>query len=173
MPDAAPANRRGVAGAAETLITTWALLGGLLLVAVIALNVLSVVGAVVWKPFPGDFEVTQVGVAVAAFAFLPYCQITRANVTADIFTMGASPAWIARFRLAASCAALVFALLLFWRMSAGMSDQREYGYTTAILQFPVWLAFVPILISLVLLALASLVTLLEDARGARAERTDG
>ena len=46
-------------------------------------------------------------------------------------------------------------------------DQRTYGYTTAILQVPVWWAFVPILFSLVLLALASLVTLIENGRVVR------
>jgi TRAP-type C4-dicarboxylate transport system permease small subunit len=156
----------GPARLGRALITLWALFGGVLLVAVIAMNVVSVIGAALWKPFPGDFEMTQVGVAVAAFAFLPYCQLTRANVTADIFTMGASAHWVSRFRLAASLVALLFAALLFWRMSAGMADQRDYGYTTAIMAFPVWLAFVPILVSLALLALASVMTLIEDARGA-------
>ena len=38
------------------------------------------------KPFPGDFEIVKHGVAIAAFAFLPYCQLSHANVTVDIFT---------------------------------------------------------------------------------------
>lgn len=167
MPDSALAGRRGGAALVAHLVTVWALIGGVVLLAVVAMNVASVIGGVVWKPFPGDFEMTQVGVVVAAFAFLPWCQLTRANVSADIFTMRASPAWIARLRLAASVVALLFAALLFWRMSEGMADQRQYGYTTTILQFPVWLAFLPILVSLALLALASLVTLIEDAGGAR------
>ncbi|SIO54241.1 Tripartite ATP-independent transporter, DctQ component [Rhodovulum sp. ES.010] len=167
MMEAAFAGRSGPAALVAGLVTGWALLGGLVLLAVVAMNVASVIGGVAWKPFPGDFEMTQVGVAVAAFAFLPWCQITRANVSADIFTMGASPRWIARLRLVASAVALLFAALLVWRMSEGMADQRQYGYTTTILQFPVWLAFLPILVSLVLLVLASAVTLAEDARAAR------
>lgn len=173
MSEARQARRRGAARVAAALITGWALLGGAVLGAVIAMNVLSVVGGVVWKPFPGDFEMTQVGVAVAAFAFLPYCQLTRANVSADIFTTGASPVWVARLQLAASLIALLFAGLLLWRMSAGLADQRAYGTTTTILQFPVWIAFVPVLVSLGLLALAALVTLVEDARGARAGQARG
>ncbi|TCP44118.1 TRAP transporter small permease [Rhodovulum marinum] len=173
MAEGALAGRRGFAALVAALATGWALLGGAVLIAVIAMNVASVIGGVVWKSFPGDFEMTQVGVAVAAFAFLPWCQITRANVSADIFTMGASPAWVARLRLAASVVALVFAGLLLWRMSAGMADQRQYGYTTTILQFPVWIAFLPVLVSLALLALASLVTLIEDARGAARGGADG
>ena len=60
--------------------------------------------------------------------------------------------------------AFAFAVLLLWRMSAGMVSQREYGYTTAILSFPVWLGFVPILISLALLAVAAVITLGEKFR---------
>lgn len=135
-----------------------------MLLAVILMNVISIVGALFGRPFPGDFEMTEVGVAVAAFSFLPFCQITGANVTADIFTSRASPRVIASTRLVASIVALLFALLLLWRMYLGMLDQRTYGYTTAILQFPIWQAFLPILVSLALLALASLTTMIENFR---------
>jgi TRAP-type C4-dicarboxylate transport system permease small subunit len=64
----------------------------------------------------------------------------------------------------ASIVALGFSLLLLWRMFNGMLDQKAYGYTTTILQFPHWLAFIPILISLALLAIASLITLVDAAR---------
>jgi TRAP-type C4-dicarboxylate transport system permease small subunit len=157
-------NRSGLARAVAILVTWWALSGGLLLLAVVAVNTLSVLGAVVWRPFPGDFELTEVGVAVAAFMFLPYTQIVDANVTADIFTARAPPRWVALFKLAASAVALAFACLMVWRNYAGMLDQRQYGYTTAILQFPTWLAFIPIVASLALLVLAAAVTLMESGR---------
>lgn len=168
MPGPDRDGRAGPFGLARFVITAWALLGGVVLAAVVLVNVVSVAGAIVWKPFPGDFEMTEVGVAVAAFAFLPYCQLTGANVTADIFTSGASPRWIAAFSLLASVVALGFSLLLLWRMYLGMLDQKAYGYTTAILQFPHWVAFLPILASLALLAVASLITLLEGAREMKA-----
>lgn len=151
----------GLFGPARSVITGWALLGGLLLLGVVLINVFSVVGAVFWQPFPGDFELTEVGIAVAAFSFLPYCQLTGANVTADIFTSRASPRWVAGFSLLASIVALGFSLLLVSRMYLGMLDQKAYGYTTTILQFPQWIAFIPILISLALLAVAALITLIE------------
>lgn len=156
--------RSGLIGAADRLIHGWAIVGGLILLAVVLVNVLSVLGGIFWRPFPGDFELTEMGVAVAAFAFLPFCQVTYANVTADIFTARASERWVAVFRLAASVVALLFAVLLLWRMYAGMGDQRTYGYTTAILQIPSWLAYLPILFSLALLAVAALITLIENAR---------
>ena len=102
------------------------------------------------------------GIAIAAFAFLPYCQITGGNVTADIFTARASQFWVSVFALAASIVALLFGLLLLYSMYGGMLSQRQYNYTTAILQIPIWWAYLPCLFSLVLLAVASLITLLDN-----------
>lgn len=163
-PSAAGLRRTGLPGAVERLSTLWAMLGGAVLTAVVAVNVLSVLGGLFGAPFPGDFELTEIGVAVAAFAFLPYCQMTGANVTADIFTAGAGPRWVALFTLLAALAAFGVSLLLLWRMQAGMADQRDYGYTTAILQVPLWWGFLPVLASLALLALAAAVTLWEAAQ---------
>lgn len=144
----------------HALITAWAIIGGFLLLVVVCINVISVTGAaLINNPFPGDFELTEVGVCVAAFCFLPYCQLTGSNVTADIFTVNASPRWLSIFAFFGSLAALLFSLLLAWRMYAGMLDQKTYDYTTAILQFPHWIAYLPILFSLGLLSLASLLTL--------------
>lgn len=167
MPDATEMCRTGWTGAAVCLITGWAILGGVVLLLVVAMNVASVIGGLVWKPFPGDFEMTQVGIAVAVFSFLPYCQITETNVTADIFTQKASRRTILLLRLLTALIALIFAGLLLWRMHGGLLNQRDYGYTTTILQFPIWTAFVPILFSLFLLALAALVSLTNLSRALR------
>jgi len=156
--------RTGLSGAVAFLATLWALLGGLVLLCVVAMNVVSVIGGIVWVPFPGDFEMTQMGVAVAVFAFLPYTQITGGNVTADIFTARAGRRTVAGLTGLASLVALAFSLVLLWRMYDGMLDQKTYAYTTTILQFPVWLAFLPILVSLALLALTALVTFIENSR---------
>ncbi len=158
--------RRGGARLVERLVTWWALVGGAVLLALIAMSVWSVLGGVLLgAPFAGDFELMQMGIAIAAFAFLPYSQLTGANVTADIFTMRASPRAVAWMAVGGAAVALGFSLLLLWRMSAGLEDYRRYEETTTILQIPHWIAFVPILASLVLLAAASLVTLAESLRG--------
>ncbi|MGI9485375.1 MAG: TRAP transporter small permease [Geminicoccaceae bacterium] len=149
---------------ARRVIHGWALIGGGLLLAVVLMNVASVIGGVVWRPFPGDFELTEIGVAVAAFAFFPYCQLENANVTADIFTARASPATLKVFKRLAAIIALAFSLILLWCMFLGMLSQQQYGYTTAILQFPIWLAFLPILLSLILLAIAAVITLLDSGK---------
>jgi len=159
---------RGVAilGAARAAIALWALGGGAVLVGIVLLTAYSAAGNLLFaRPLPGDFEIAEVGVAVAAFAFLPYCQLTRANVSADIFTAGAGRRTRAALSLVASLVALAFALVLLWRMSEGLADYRQYVEVTPIIGFPIWIAFVPILISLVLLAIAALLTAGEDLAG--------
>lgn len=157
-----PGRGARLVGLARQAISAWAFTGGAILLAVVLINVISVAGAVVWKPFPGDFELTEIGVAVAAFAFLPYCQLTGANVTADIFTSWASDRSVGLFSALGAFVAFGFSLLLASRMYYGMLDQKAYGYTTAILQFPHWIAFIPILVSLALLAVASVLTMIEN-----------
>ena len=158
----AGAERDGRFGPARSQITAWALLGGLVLVGVVLVNAWSILaGAIVNKPFPGDFELTEMGAAVAAFCFLPYCQLVGANVSADIFTMRAGPRTVALMSVLAAIIAVVFAAILLWRMSAGLLDYREYEQFTGILEIPIWWAFVPALVSLALLVLASVITLVE------------
>lgn len=145
----------------RSLVLYWALGGGLLLFLVVFLNTFSVVGGIVGNPIPGDFELTEMGVAIAVFAFLPYCQLTNANVTADIFTSRASPKWIALFGLISALVALAFSLLLFWCMSHGMVDRYNYQYTSAILLIPMWIPYIPVLFSWILLFLAAIISVKE------------
>jgi TRAP-type C4-dicarboxylate transport system permease small subunit len=160
-----PAGRRGPAGLVERLTRFWALAGGAVVLAVVAVN-LAEVATVATRPltgwrFTGAVELTEMGVAVAGFAFLPWCQIAGANVAADIFTARAGRRLLAALRLAAAAVALGFALLMLWRMGLGAADQRAFGTSTAILALPLWWAYWAILPSLVLWVLAGLVTLAE------------
>src|SRR5262245_48503609 len=63
-----------------------AMLGGLLLLAIATLVVVSVVGRKFYDtPVNGDFELVQMGTAVAVFSFLSYCQARRGNIVVDTF----------------------------------------------------------------------------------------
>ncbi len=158
--------RAGPIGLARRIIEGWALLGGALLLAIVLMNTWSVISlSALGFPVPGDFEMVQMGVAIAAFSFLPYCQLTGTNVTADIFTSRASPRWVALFALLAALVAVAFSVLLIWRMSDGLASYLEYEEVTTILNIPLWTAFPPILISLALLIVASAITVGQALRG--------
>ena len=105
--------RTGPAALIARAAAFWAILGGFLLLAVVAVNAASVLGGLFGTSFSGDFELTEMGVAIAVFAFLPYCQLTDANVTAAIFTARASPRVVAGLRALASLVAFGFARFRF------------------------------------------------------------
>lgn len=165
MADVSAKAGAGPAGPVHRLIEWWALLGGAVLLGIALLTAWSTAtGFIFGKPLPGDFELTQILVAVAVFSFLPYCQLTDANVTADLFTAGAGPRTVAALRLLAALLALGISVLLTWRTWAGMLDYRQFVETTAILKIPIWTAYVPAVASLVLLVLACAIMLVKNAR---------
>lgn len=168
MADTGNAERTGLFGLVHRIVEIWALLGGVMLILLTLVNVWSVFSDVAFNaPLLGDVELVELGVAMAAFSFLPYCQLHDANVTADIFTAGASRFWVSVFALIAAVVALGFSLLLLWRMWLGMGDYMTYEETTATLQIPIWVAFPPILFSLALLAVSAAVSLVDSLRGFR------
>ncbi|MEQ9812636.1 MAG: TRAP transporter small permease [Azospirillaceae bacterium] len=163
--------RAGLIGLAHRICEIWALLGGLVLMALVLMNAYSLVAGVLFHaPFAGEYEMVEVGVAIAAFAFLPYCQIEGAHVSADIFTARASRRTVALLMLLGAIVAFLVALLLLWRMYFGLEGYIRYEERTAIMGFPIWIAFLPILVSLALWAVAALVTVVESASEAAAGR---
>jgi TRAP-type C4-dicarboxylate transport system permease small subunit len=168
MAENGASSRAGPVAFARRVVEWWALAGGIVLLGVALMTAWSAAtGWAFGKPLPGDFELTEIFVAVAVFAFLPYCQLTDANVTADLFTARAGPRALAAFGLFAALLALAIALLLTWRTWAGLVDYRRYVETTAILKIPIWTAYVPSLASLGLLVLACLISLFDAWRALR------
>ncbi|ETX27663.1 C4-dicarboxylate ABC transporter permease [Roseivivax isoporae LMG 25204] len=157
-----------------------AILGGVVLTALVALTCLSVLGrglntlghsdvlttiapglasALIGTgvgPITGDFELVEAGVAFAIFAFLPICQLYSAHATVDVFT-GMMPARLNRGIVAFWDVVLAAVLVLIaWRLWFGMTDKLRYGETTFLLQFPVWWAYAVSLVGAVVAALVGL-----------------
>jgi TRAP-type C4-dicarboxylate transport system permease small subunit len=73
--------------AARWISDRLALAGGALLLSMAALVSLSVL--LRWltsQGLPGDFELLQMGLALAVFAFMPLCQLRGGNLFVDTFT---------------------------------------------------------------------------------------
>ncbi len=153
----------GLINSTRQFIRLWALFGGFILIGIILMTAYSAtLNLLLNTPVAGDFEIVEMGVAIAVFCFLPLCQLEKANVSVDLFTMKAGSKSVALMSILASTLAVCIASLLLWRMSLGMLDYREYEEYTAILSIPIWIAFPPILFSLFLLILASLITTVES-----------
>lgn len=105
-------------------------------------------------PVNGDFELIEVGVAFAIFAFLPLCQITSGHAAVDVFTDRLPEG---TNRLLRAVWDLVFAavlILITVQLYAGMMSKMRTGQTSFLLEFPIWWGYA---LSLVGAAVAALV----------------
>lgn len=140
-----------------SLCAALAILGGLLLLALALMTCVSIAGRLLFSaPVPGDFELIEVGCAIAVFAFLPYCQITGGNVAVEVFIRHAAPRFRAVTALAGNAAFAAIAALLTWRGALGGFDLYRYEESTMVLGLPLWCGFVPATFCLAVLTLACL-----------------
>lgn len=134
-----------ISAAVEGLARGLALLGGLALVAVTGLTVVSIAGRALTRhglgPIPGDFELVEALTAFAVFAFLPWCQLRRGHATVDVFTRALPERANRAIDLAAELLMTLVVALIAWRLWHGMGDKLRYHETTFILQFPLWWSF--------------------------------
>ena len=163
----------GLISSIKKVVLHWTYCGGVVLSLVVLLNTYSALAGYFFaSPFPGDVELTRMGVAVAAFTFLPYCQLTFGNVSVAFFTTYASARTILLFSRINSAIAFTFSLILLWRMSQGLVEYSELLVTSATMNIPLWYVFIPIVISILLLLLACLVTFIRpEAHQAKSETT--
>lgn len=143
-----------------TLARAMAILGGIVLSALILLTCLSVLGRGIntflhWSlietympglsksllatgvgPILGDYEIVEAGIAFAIFAFMPLCQITAGHATVDLFTQNL-PNVVNRVLTAVI--EIIFAavlILISLRLYEGMLSKIRYNETTLLLQLP-------------------------------------
>ena len=154
----------------DAVAETVALIGGVLLIAVATMVVVSVtlrsdlVGA---AGVPGDFELVQMATAVAAFCFLPLCQLRRGNIFVDTFTMklpqrwrdGLDALWDVVYGLAMA--------LIAWRLSVGARSAFASGENTMVLQLP---SYLPIALCAVLAGFVALAAFVSASRLLRQPR---
>ncbi|MCF1505757.1 TRAP transporter small permease [Afifella sp. H1R] len=144
------------------LCAALAILGGLVLVVLTVMTVLSIAGRALVPlglgPVPGDFELVEAGVAFAVFSFLPWCQFRRGHVTVDLLAERFGPRGMAACALASNLVMTAIAGLLAWRLGLGMQDKRLYPETSFILQFPIWWPYAASLAGAWMFAVASAYT---------------
>jgi TRAP-type C4-dicarboxylate transport system permease small subunit len=118
-----------------------AIAGGLVFVALVAMELVSIVGRKLFSaPVPGDVEILQMGAAFASATFFAYCHLIGGDVKVDFFTHDMKPHRVALLDAFGSLLVAIFGALLAWRTGAGALVLKEVGETSAILGWPVWLA---------------------------------
>lgn len=142
-----------------------AVFGGLILVAIVSVNSLSIFGRFLFSsPLVGDFELVEMGCAVSVAAFLPLCFMRKGNVIVGFVTSGL-PSWMTG--LLDTFGSLVFGIVagfFAWRMYFGAKDMMYYNEETMLLQIPVWIPFLPIVFSFFVLSVCCFYVAGCDAR---------
>lgn len=147
------------------LARTLAIIGGIVLSALIILTCVSILGRSLngifhsdfmeglapgfssWMiqlgvgPVNGDFELVEAGVAFAIFCFLPLCQISAGHACVDIVANNFSKGSNRFLRMVTEIVFAGVLVLIAWKLGDGMLSKKEYGETTFLLQFPIWWAY--------------------------------
>ncbi|MCO7245959.1 TRAP transporter small permease [Halomonas sp. Mc5H-6] len=144
-----------------------AISGGLLVVVLAIITVVSILGRwiasapvssdmtmLAWVgPITGDYELVEMGTAIAVFLFLPYCHLRGGHVTVDLLVMHAPPMVQRVLAVIAETLFLVVAGLMTWRLYHGLLDKRRYMETSMLLDIPLWWGYIGGLVGFALLTL--------------------
>jgi TRAP-type C4-dicarboxylate transport system permease small subunit len=112
--------------------------GGVLLVALATLVTASVMMR--WlggQGVNGDFEMVQMGLALAVFAFLPLCQAHRGNVMVDTFTTWLPASVQAALDALWDLVYAAFAGFIAWRLAIGAWEAFSSRTTSMVLGLPI------------------------------------
>src|SRR5215510_9006815 len=145
-PAATGLRRMWLGQALNRLSIAFAYGGGVVVASIGIMSAISIIGrSALRRPITGDFELVEIGTAVAGTLFLPYCQATFGNIAVDLFTLRASERvrdWLDRF----GC--LLMAVMFFavgWRAAVGAVGMRQSGDSSMLLGFPVWIGYLGML----------------------------
>ena len=101
--------------------------GGVVLAGIALTTVASVIGRALLGfglgPIKGDFEIVEMGCAIAVFSFLPWCQLRRGHVTVDIFISRLSDRTQAVLGLVGDVMLSLAAFVILWRLWLGFGEK--------------------------------------------------
>ncbi len=146
----------------EKVSKVLAYFGGTILAAVAGVTVASIIGRFFLfaglGPIKGDFEMVEMGCAIAVFSFLPYTQFKRGHVTVDLFVDRLPDRAKAVLGLIGDVMLTLAAYIILWRLWLGFGEKFPFGSdgfrsalgmgykpffaeTTYELELPVWIPY--------------------------------
>jgi len=132
VPEPAPDDLLG------RLAQALALLGGLLLLVIVAVELVSVVGGVFGRPLLGDTEIIEILSGIAITCFMPYCQLQGGNVLVDFFTTRCSPRTRDLLDAVMQFVSALVIGVITWRLLVGGWAQYDRGRVSMFLLLPQW-----------------------------------
>lgn len=161
---------RLLSNVADLVARGLALAGGTVLVALIALTCVSIAGRALVPldigigPIRGIYDMTEIGMAAAVFAFLPWAQLRELHARVDLAQQTIPVRMNLALDLLFNIAMALVAAVGTWRLYLGMLDKLSYGETTLIAQIPVWHGFAAGLVGAAGFVLVSLFCVLRASR---------
>lgn len=135
----------------------FALVGGLIMLALAAMTVVSIIGrSTIGISIEGDYELVELGLAAAVFLFLPECYLSQGHVVVDLFTAHCSKRTIGILDGIADLLFFVIAATLAWRLCLAGFESRDYWEQTMILGMPLWWVYAVGTVCMALMALCAL-----------------
>ncbi len=134
----------------------FALLGGAVFTLLTLLSLYSVgMRNLAGSPIMGDWELVQMGCAVAIAACFPMCQMRNGHIIVDFFTQGVRPDTRKRLDGVGALVVAVMMALLAWRTAAGALDAKANHETSMLMELPTWLGYALMVPSFVLATIAA------------------
>ena len=156
----APSN--GVDRVLQRLCDASAAIGGIVLVAIACVTVVSVIGRAFFShPILGDVELVQLGCAVVVASFLPYTQFRHANIIVDFFTSNVSTQRQSQLDAFGTLLYTLVMALVSWRVAVGGVDIKANQETSMLMALPLWIPYMLMVPGLVLCSVIGLVQTLQ------------
>jgi TRAP-type C4-dicarboxylate transport system permease small subunit len=166
MSEPQPASEGVSSGIVDRLSYAAALFGGCVILGAGGLIVVSISARwLLSTSVPGDVELIQAATAIAAFAFLPFGQLSRANIVVDTFTQRLPGRVCRRIDAFWDFLYAVVALILAWRLGVGAFDALRSHTVTTVLALPIGGIMLASTALLLVLAAAAMVTTTRLLRG--------
>lgn len=163
----------------EKITRALAYCGGFILAVIALVTVASIIGRFFLfaglGPIKGDYEIVEMGSAIAIFAFMPFAQFKRAHVVVDIFTMRLPLRFQTFLGFFGDALIALASGVIVWRFWLGLAEKIPYGSdalrsalsmgykpffaeTTYELSIPIWIPYSFAFVGAVLLFITSLFT---------------
>lgn len=144
----------------------FAMTGGVIMLVVAAVTVASIIGrTTIGQSIEGDYEITEMGLAMAIFLFLPACYIHKGHVIVDLFTANCKPSTLYVLELIGDIVFTIVSFTFAYRMTLSGFEAKEYLEQSMLLELPTWWTFIVGVIAMTVCGLCGLYRLFATLRG--------
>ena len=131
------------------------------LIAMMLTTVTDVAMATLFKrPIIGAYDMVETTLVFSVFLGIPATFLRNGNIVVDVVDFFVAKRTVQRLKQLAQLLTLVFLVLLFFNMIAPALDAYKFGVKKQELGLPLWVLWLPILVGVLMSAIAVLTSLI-------------